>query len=661
MSDTTPKFPEILAPAGNRDAFLAALAAGADAIYCGLRQFSARMEAKNFQSGQLASLVRLAHEKGTRVYVTFNTLVKSGELELAAEIFNDLAHRVKPDGVIIQDPGVREVIRQTDFAGEVHLSTLANVTFPAALKWLKDQFFVDRVVMPRELDIDELKTMAGACPKGMALEVFVHGALCYGVSGRCYWSSYMGGKSGLRGRCVQPCRRIYTHGKGPGKRYFSCRDLSLDVLVKVLKGIPEIAAWKIEGRKKGPHYVYYTTRAYRLLRDQGADPEMKKTALQLLERSLGREGTHYHFLPQRPQNPVNVQQQTGSGFLVGAVKGGKARPFIVPKEALLPGDVLRVGYEDDRFHAVYRLRKHVPKKGKFYLKTGPGKAPEKGAPVFLTDRREKALADMIRSLGESVDDAPHRQPQKPPPVRLHFPRKARRERTAVRHLNVYRGLYQRKVTPSMGIWLSENAISRLSPKVVPKIGWWLPPVIWPRNADSVVRLVGRARKMGARRFFLNSPWQMGLFPNRDRLKLWAGPFCNIANAFALKSLAEMGFDGAVVSTELGGKDYLALPAHSPLPLGVVVSGNWPLCVSRIVSDGIVPKEAFTSPRREQAWVTQFDSDYWIFPNWALDLGHLQKKLEKAGYRLFVHLKEPVPKNVQMKKRPGIWNWKVELA
>ncbi len=655
-----PVKPEILAPAGSRGAFLAALAAGADAIYCGLRQFSARMEAKNFQSVRLAPLVRLAHEKGTRVYVTFNTLIKPGELEVAAGIFNDLAHRVKPDGVIIQDPGVKEVIRQTAFSGEVHLSTLANVTFPAALEFLRAKFPVDRVVVPRELDIDEIKTMAAACPKGMGLEVFVHGALCYGVSGRCYWSSYMGGKSGLRGRCVQPCRRMYTQGGGAAKRAFSCRDLSLDVLVKVLKGIPEVAAWKIEGRKKGPHYVYYTTRAYRLLRDEGTDPEMKRAALQLLERSLGRSGTHYHFLPQRPQNPVNVDRQTGSGFLIGTVKGDRKKPFIVPREALLSGDLLRVGYEDDRFHAVYKIRKHVPKRGKFYLKAISGKMPEKGAPVFLKDRREKALVEKIRSLADAVDENTQSQSPKPRPVRLRLSKKTR-VRMPVSELTVHRRLQHRKASVPQGIWLSETAVSRLDPKTISRIGWWLPPVIWPETAEALTRLVDRVRKKGGRRFFLNTPWQVGLFPNRDRLKLWAGPFCNLANPLALKAAADMGFHGAIVSTELGADDYMALAGNSPIPLGMVISGNWPLCVSRIVSDWIALDEPFASPRGEQGWVSQNGSDYWVFPNWAMDLTHLKGKLEKAGYRLFIHLKEPLPKKVKMKKRSGIWNWKVELA
>ncbi|MFW6082195.1 MAG: peptidase U32 family protein, partial [Desulfosalsimonas sp.] len=197
------KKPEVLAPAGDRDCFLAAIAAGADAVYCGLKKFSARMAAENFTIGELAVLARLARARGVRVYVALNSLIKPDELGDAAEIVFRLKREVKPDALIIQDLGVLSLAAQAGFKGEIHLSTLANLSFPSAVRLAGFFPNVTRVVLPRELSIDEIKKVAGACPKGVSLEVFVHGALCYGVSGRCYWSSFLGGKSGLRGSCVQ--------------------------------------------------------------------------------------------------------------------------------------------------------------------------------------------------------------------------------------------------------------------------------------------------------------------------------------------------------------------------------------------------------------------------------------------------------------------------
>jgi len=129
--------PEILAPAGNRASFLAAVAAGADAIYCGLKSFSARMEAKNFSPEELAGLIDLAHTRDIRVYVTFNSLVKRSELEGAGKTVMQLAKWVRPDALIVQDLAMIQLARQAGFQGELHLSTLSNVTFSRALNVCK--------------------------------------------------------------------------------------------------------------------------------------------------------------------------------------------------------------------------------------------------------------------------------------------------------------------------------------------------------------------------------------------------------------------------------------------------------------------------------------------------------------------------------------------
>eukprot|EP00828_Plagiopyla_frontata_P001924 TRINITY_DN10010_c0_g1_i1.p3 TRINITY_DN10010_c0_g1~~TRINITY_DN10010_c0_g1_i1.p3 ORF type:complete len:284 (-),score=107.79 TRINITY_DN10010_c0_g1_i1:23-874(-) len=253
--------PEIMAPAGDQSSYLAAVAAGADAVYVGLKHFSARMQATNFSISELARLASLGRDRGTKTYVAMNTLVKPGDVEAAGRLIDRLQKTVKPQAIIVQDLAMVELARQAGFDGEVHLSTLANVTHPAGLE-IAAKLGANRVVLPRELNLDEVKMMADACPKNLDLEIFVHGALCHCVSGRCYWSSYLGGKSGLRGRCVQPCRRLYRQEKPDSKRLFSCTDLSLDVLTKPLLTMPKVAAWKIEGRKKGPHYVFYTCLLY---------------------------------------------------------------------------------------------------------------------------------------------------------------------------------------------------------------------------------------------------------------------------------------------------------------------------------------------------------------------------------------------------------------
>ncbi len=201
--------PKILAPAGDQNSFLAAIAAGADAVYCGLKMFSARMEARNFSMEELSRLSALARSRKVELYVALNALVKEHELERTRGIIAKLEKYVRPHALILQDPGLAHLARACGFKGELHLSTLGNCTFPLALSSAEKAGF-SRVVLPRELSIDEIKLMADAAPETVDLEMFIHGALCYAVSGRCYWSSWFGGRSGLRGRCVQPCRRVYT-------------------------------------------------------------------------------------------------------------------------------------------------------------------------------------------------------------------------------------------------------------------------------------------------------------------------------------------------------------------------------------------------------------------------------------------------------------------
>ena len=185
-------------------------------------------------------------------------------------------------------------------------------------------------------------------------------------------------------------------------------------------------------------------------------------------------------------------------------------------------------------------------------------------------------------------------------------------------------------------------------------------MIWPENEKEFTEIIDLLQNTGARHFVLNAPWQHALFKDVKKIILWAGPFCNIANASAIRILVSMGFKGAIVTPELGQKDYLMLPGQSPLPLGVILYGSWPLCVSRVLSDRLETGMLFTSPKGEAAWATKIESDYWVYPNWRLDLNAHRKTLEKQGYRLFVNLMEPIPKNVSLKKRPGLWNWEVGL-
>lgn len=258
--------PEILAPAGDRDALAAALAAGADAIYLGLDDgFNARARALNFPSDGLAEIVRWVHRGGARLYVTMNTLVFEPELPVVEELLRRVAS-AGVDAIIVQDPAVALLARAICPALEVHASTQMTASSPLAVGLLAP-LGLTRVVVPRELSVDEVRAYAAGTP--MPLEVFIHGALCVAWSGQCLSSEAWGGRSANRGQCAQACRLPYTlvvdgdaRDLGEVEYLLSPKDLvGLDA-VPALADIG-VASLKIEGRLKGPAYVATSVAQYR--------------------------------------------------------------------------------------------------------------------------------------------------------------------------------------------------------------------------------------------------------------------------------------------------------------------------------------------------------------------------------------------------------------
>jgi putative protease len=392
-----------------------------------------------------------------------------------------------------------------------------------------------------------------------------------------------------------------------------------------------------------------------MLRDEGQDAQMKKAAIQLLEQALGRPGTHYHFLPQRPQNPIDTKAASGSGMLVGAVRGDRDKAYIEPRIELLAQDKLRIGYEDDAFHQTMDLFKGVPKKGKFFLKAFRGRVPAKGTPVFLIDRREPALNEKMQALQSQLENVPPAVAEQASGFNLRLtpgsPKKPH-----VRLMHVMRKAGRRQPESSLALWLDPDQPIQSQAGDPVHAWWWLPPVIWPSEEERWQELIRQLVRKGARRFVLNAPWQIALFKPFDGLNLWAGPFCNLSNPLAIRAFKIMGGQGVIVSPEMGSGDLQALADKSVLPMGMVVSGFWPFCVSRVLAEDLKTHQPFVSPKDEQGWAVRYGQLYWIYPNWPIDLRSEQENLKRTGFRLFVHLEEPVPKSVKIKKRPGRWNW-----
>ncbi len=255
---------ELLAPAGNYEAFTGALNAGADAVYLGGAKFGARAYADNFSEEEICRAIRYAHIFGKKIYLTVNTLVKEREFSFLYEYLSPL-YEAGLDGVIIQDLGVWKYIRETFPGMALHASTQMTITGSYGTSFLKE-IGASRIVPARELSLAEIRSMKEKT--GLELECFIHGAMCYSYSGQCLFSSILGGRSGNRGRCAQPCRLPYQVYDREGKltcdggHVLSLKDMcTLAFLPRLIEA--GIDSFKIEGRMKRPEYAAGVTAVYR--------------------------------------------------------------------------------------------------------------------------------------------------------------------------------------------------------------------------------------------------------------------------------------------------------------------------------------------------------------------------------------------------------------
>ena len=359
---------ELLAPAGSYEGFEAAIGAGADAVYVGGTAFGARAYAKNFGEEELLRAIDTAHIHGKKLYLTVNTLLKNREL--AEQLYDYLLPYYKEglDAVIVQDIGVFMAIREMFPGMHLHASTQMTVTGPEGMRFLEEQG-ASRVVTARELSLDEIRRMHETSP--IEIESFIHGALCYSYSGQCLMSSILGGRSGNRGRCAQPCRlpyqtvlcgedksRILEQGKrNPGKRNstkrnqgsrkkenrnseevcpLSLKDIStIEILPQILDA--GVTSLKIEGRMKQPGYTAGVTSVYRkyldLLFEKGIEnykvaEKDKQYLLDLFNR--GGSCTGYYQMQNGPSMMAFTNEK----------KTGDVTPVLKQKKEKIQGTLI---------------------------------------------------------------------------------------------------------------------------------------------------------------------------------------------------------------------------------------------------------------------------------------------------------------------------------
>jgi len=287
-------FPEILSPVGNSEMLQAAVRSGADAVYLGAKDFSARRNAENFTNEELKNAIEYCHIRGVRVYLTLNILIKDSELESAFLLARD-AYNMGIDGIIIQDLGLARILHEKIPLLPLHASTQLTVHSPSALIPLKNLGFV-QVVAAREMSKPDLEALCKKAEEfGIAVEVFIHGALCMSMSGQCLLSSFLGSRSGNRGLCAGPCRLPFAAKGGTGYD-LSLKDLSLLDHLQELKSIG-VKSFKIEGRMKRPEYVAAATAACRQALYKGAiDPLLNQTLKNVFSRQGFTDGYYKNRL-----------------------------------------------------------------------------------------------------------------------------------------------------------------------------------------------------------------------------------------------------------------------------------------------------------------------------------------------------------------------------
>lgn len=410
---------ELLAPAGTKDAFLAAISAGANAIYFGLQDFNARQRAKNIQNDELAKLIKIAHKHNVRAYLTLNVLVYSSEFENARKLV-DFAVNCGIDAVIVQDLGMIQFLRENFPNLELHASTQLTTHNLEQCKFLAD-LGVKQVNLCRELSLQEIKPLCEYLnSRNVATEVFVHGAFCVSYSGQCYFSGGLYELKGNRGECVQPCRRTYkSNGKTctPFNLKDNCLFQNIDELYKI--GVKSL---KIEGRIKSPEYVWAVTSAYREQIDKVyANVPLEQSDFRLTS-SMNRMFTNQYLLGNVSKSMFTYGQKDHSLEFVGLVDSfyadkksltlSKSEFETNTKYELLPNDEITILEKNGDFVCTGKIIENcgiVNGKQQFFMQiTGKlAKHIQKGCQVYkipsvITETELKKLAEKLENIDEPI-------------------------------------------------------------------------------------------------------------------------------------------------------------------------------------------------------------------------------------------------------------------
>ena len=581
--------PELLSPAGSPAALEAAIAAGADAVYFGAQSFNARKNASNFTDEELKRAVSLCRLYGVKTNIVLNTQLYGTELSPAISLAEQLLS-YGADAFIVADIGLAKALRRIFPDIHLHASTQCTGQNALSAKALAEIGF-ERMVAPRELPLSDIQTLCAGSP--IETEIFIHGALCVSHSGQCLMSSMIGGRSGNRGECAQPCRLPYQT-KNPYA--LSLKDLCLAAYIPELMDAG-VASFKIEGRMKTPDYVYGVVSAYRKLIDghRGATPEEIRQMAALFSRSGFTDG-YYHANISKNMLGIRTDADKQTTASVSAV--GKNTKYPLPKmplsmsarfrenePALLHGTVERKGeifeaeVEGDICTPVQktptskeRIEENLRKLGStpFAAESLAVEADEINIPI-------SSVNALRRSLCEKLNEKMLNNDQKHPDFDGKLPR--RTGSVYSKETSAYFCFADSLTDKALGYFdriflpLSEYISHAERFRLHKNVGIAFPPVAFDHELPVVRSLAEKAYTNGARIALIPGFWQAEMadelgFTKHGDLRL------NIYNSESASVYAEMGFASLIVSPEVGPSVTSGISA--PIPKGYIAYGRLPL-------------------------------------------------------------------------------------
>lgn len=592
---------ELLAPAGSREALRAAVQAGADAVYLGCGPFNARQNAKNFTPEELPEVVAYCHLRGVKVYLTMNTLLTDRELSQAAQLGRQ-ASDAGVDAILVQDLGVAKLLRETCPDVPLHGSTQMTVCSLEGVRACAE-LGMTRVVLARELPGEAIAALCRQSP--IELEVFAHGALCLCYSGQCALSAMVGGRSGNRGLCAQPCRLPYqaAGAKTPG-RPLSLKDLSLADSLQALEDMG-VACVKIEGRMKRPEYVSIVTGIYAaVLREHRAPTQAEREQLQA---AFSRGFTDGYF-----------QDEAGPAMLGTRPEGSRepedlfaqARKHYEREERRVPvrlsgqlvrGKPLAVGVRDGNGNQVLALG-DVPEEARTRAITEEqvqAQLAKTGGTVYAAESVTvqvdaglsvplSAVNALRRQVLERLDQARTEVPSRRT-ASFVPPKKGKNQGTSPRMALSFRRWDQLSeeilaLEPELVYLPSEVCLEREAElrglvEKYPNTSFTvsLPRIVWDRELPQLRRELSAAREAGVECALLHHVGQ--LFLAKEFGFVPRGDFdLGLLNSLTARELARLGFVSAAGSFE--GKLEQLRDLEKPLELEVLVYGQLPLMITQ---------------------------------------------------------------------------------